>query len=167
MNRFITVIISIGCAIFGAYAVFAFTEPTGTPPLNNAPAPLTVGSGRQVKGGDLTVMNMKASSITLGEDTRTTWLEAGSACAWEGWKCGCQSDGSSGASLALTIGTECKSGRLTDMKIVSMAISSKGKSCGAAAPPPCTPSLYKYQNAGGSQGSTFLDDVSCLWGLFC
>ena len=162
MNR---ILIASGSltACFFAYAVFAFTEPTGVPPQNNVPSPITVGSGRQVKSGDLTVQNIKASSITLGEDTRTTWLDAASACAWEGWKCDCKNDGSTGASIALTMGVQCLSGRLTDMKIVSVQISSKGKSCSATAPSPCKQAIYSYVNAPAESGGTILNVVTNLW----
>lgn len=134
---------------------FAFTEPTGTPPTKNVPAPLNVGAGRQEKSGDLTVQNMKASSITLGESTRTSWLDAASACKWEGWKCDCRSDGSSFASIALTTGAECSGGQLRDMRIMDLQISSKGKTCGSKAPTGCTQSLYTYKNIiSGGNGSS-------------
>ncbi len=162
MNRFIFVGGSVAVFFF-AYAAFAFTEPTGVPPQNNVPPPITVGSGRQVKAGDLTVQNIKASSITLGEDTRTTWLDAASACAWDGWKCDCKNDGSSGASIALTMGVQCTSGRLTDMKIVSIQISTKEKKCSATAPAPCKQIIYSYANASGDSGETVLDVISNLW----
>ena len=162
MNRFIIVSGSVVTCFF-TYAVFAFTEPTGVPPQNNVLPPITVGSGRQVKNGDLTLQNMKASSITLGEDTRTTWLDAASACAWEGWKCDCKNDGSTGASIALTMGVQCVSGRLTDMKIVSVQISSKEKSCSAMAPSPCKQAIYAYKNVPADDGDTILDVVANLW----
>ena len=162
MNRFIILCGSLVACSF-AYAAFAFTEPTGIPPQNNVPPPITVGSGRQVKSGDLTLQNMKASSITLGEDTRTTWLDAASACAWEGWKCDCKNDGSTGASIALTMGVQCTSGRLTDMKIVSLQISSKGKSCSGTAPSPCKQTIYAYKNVSVDDGGTILNAVTNLW----
>lgn len=163
----ISSVVMIGTAL-------AFTEPTGAPPLNNAPAPLNVGAGRQTKNGDITLQNIKASSITLGESTRTSWLDAASACKWEGWKCDCRSDGSSGASIALTIGMQCSGGQLQDMEVVDLQISSKQKSCAVTAPAPCKQALYIYKNPAGDAGETTLDKVRnittkiiCLGGLFC
>ncbi len=157
-----------------ASVAFAFTEPTALPPLNNAPSPITAGSGRQVKAGDLTVNNLKATTITLGGETRASWLEAGSSCAWSGWKCDCKSDGSSAAGLAITMGLQCSGGQLTGVKVVSLQISSKPKSCGATAPAPCSQALYTRLNAGGDANDTFLGTVNdgftkvvCLWGLLC
>ncbi len=166
--------IAIGAAIAFTGTALAFTEPTALPPLNNAPSPITVGSGRQVKAGDLTVSNLKATSITLGEETRTSWLDAASSCGWTGWKCDCKSDGSSAAGLALTVGVQCSGGQLAGVKVVSLQISSKAKSCGATAPAPCAQALYTRQNAGGDAGDTFLGtagnvikSIVCFGGLFC
>ncbi len=165
-----------GIAAMSAIAsvALAFTEPTALPPLNNAPSPITVGSGRQVKAGDLTVNNLKATSITLGGETRASWLEAGSSCTWTGWKCDCKSDGSSAAGLAMTVGLQCSGGQLTGIKVVSLQISSKPKSCGATAPAPCSQALYTKQNAAGDGGDTFLGTagnvlktIVCFGGLFC
>ena len=92
MKKSLLVILTAVASIFIAnYLVLAFTEPTGAPPTNNVPAPINVGSGRQIKTGDLTVGNLKASSITLGEDTRTAWPSGGSggSCTWAGNKCRC------------------------------------------------------------------------------
>lgn len=111
------------------YMVFAFTEPTGTPPTNNSPAPLNVGSGRQVKNGDITVQNLKASSITLGEDTRTAWpgtAAGGGACAWEGTKCTCMSDSTTGwwggKTIRIITKMTCSGGRVTDQGISDLRI---------------------------------------------
>ena len=135
---------------------FAFTEPTGTPPTKNVAAPLNVGAGIQEKSGGLVMQTMKSASITLGESTRTSWLDAGSACNWEGWKCDCRSDGSSFASIAITNGAHCSGGQLRDMRIMDLQISSKGKTCGSKAPSGCTASLYTYKNivSGGSGSSS-------------
>ncbi len=92
MKNVLVIIVTAVAAVFAVnYIVFAFTEPAGAPPLNNVPAPLNVGSGRQVKSGDLTVGNLKAASITLGDDTRTAWpgSAAGGSCSWQGNKCRC------------------------------------------------------------------------------
>lgn len=145
-------------ALFSAGLIgtaLAFTEPTGTPPTRNVPAPLNVGAGIQEKSGGLVMQTMKSASITLGESTRTSWLDAGSACSWEGWKCDCRSDGSSFASIALTNGAQCSGGQLRDMRIMDLQISSKGKTCGAKAPAGCTQSLYTYKNIiTGGDGSS-------------
>jgi hypothetical protein len=137
--------------------VLAFTEPAQPPPQGNVPPPITVGPGRQSKAGDITVQNLKASSITLGEDTRTTWLDALGACAWEGWKCDCQNNNSSGSSVALTVGIQCQGGQLRDMRIVDLQISSKTKSCPSKAPAPCAASLYKYKNDKAADGDKWYD----------
>lgn len=142
---------------------FAFTEPTGTPPTKNVAAPLNVGAGVQEKSGGLVMQTMKSASITLGESTRTSWLDAGSACNWEGWKCDCKNDGSSFAYIAMTIGAKCSGGQLQDFKIVNIALSSKGKTCPTTAPAECKPSLYTYKNVSGvSSGEAWY----CL-GIFC
>ncbi len=164
-------------ALFSAGLIgtaFAFTEPTGTPPTRNVPAPLNVGAGIQEKAGGLVMQTMKSASITLGESTRTSWLDAGSACKWEGWKCDCKNDGSSGASLALTMGMQCSGGQLVDMKIVSIQISSKGKVCSTTAPAPCRADIYTYKNVPVSDSDTVLNTATkvvnkiiCLGGLFC
>lgn len=156
MKNFIAGGVAAGMAFGAVYAAFAFTEPTGTPPLNNAPAPITAGAGRQVKTGDLTVNNLKASSITLGEETRASWLDAGASCAWTGWKCDCRQDDSTFASVALTVGMQCLGGQLADVKILSLQISSRDKSCGAKAPAPCEAALYSRNglNSVLTTGST-------------
>ena len=144
MKNFITGGIAAGIAFGMVYAAFAFTEPSSPPPLNNAPAPITTGAGRQVKTGDLTVGDLKASSITLGEETRTSWLDAGASCAWTGWKCDCRDDDSTFASVALTVGMQCLGGQLSDIKIFSLQISSRTKSCTTKAPAPCEAALYSH-----------------------
>jgi len=153
---------------------FAFTEPTGTPPTKNVPAPLNVGTGIQEKSGGLVMQSMKAASITLGESTRTSWLDAASACNWEGLKCDCRSDGSSVAGLSITIGARCSGGQLNDIRVVSLDISSKEKRCSATAPAECNPALYKYVNPSASDSQTFLNKANnvltkivCFGGLFC
>lgn len=171
------IIACAAAALFSAGAVgmaFAFTEPVGTPPTMNVPAPLNVGAGRQEKSGDLTVQNMKAASITLGESTRTSWLDAASACNWEGLKCDCRSDGSTVAGLSITIGAQCSGGQLNDIRVVSLNISSKETRCSATAPAGCKPNLYKYSNPSPSVSETTLDKTTnvinkiiCFGGLFC
>lgn len=164
----------VGAAVLASACVaYAFTEPAAMPPLGNTPAPITVGSGRQVKTGDLTVSNLNAASITLGGETRSSWLDAASSCGWSGWRCDCQSDGSSAASVAITVGMQCSGGQLAGIKVVSLAISSKEKSCGKTAPAPCNQALYTYKNAAGDAGDTFLGtatnvikSIFCL-GIFC
>ena len=152
---------------------FAFTEPTGTPPTKNVPAPLNVGAGIQEKSGGLVMQTMKSASITLGESTRTSWLDAASSCNWEGWKCNCRSDESSFAALQLTIGMKCSGGQLQDFKIMDMQISSKDKSCPAAAPAGCVPALYTKQNDVSGNETVLnktvnvLTKIVCLGGLFC
>jgi len=164
----------VGTALFASACVaYAFTEPTTMPPLGNTPAPITVGSGRQVKTGDLTVNNLNAATITLGGETRSSWLDAASSCGWSGWRCDCQSDGSSAASVAITMGMQCSGGQLAGIKVVSLAISSKEKSCGKTAPAPCNQALYTYKNAAGSAADTFLGTttkvIKCIssLGIFC
>ncbi len=153
---------------------FAFTEPTGTPPTKNVPAPLNVGAGVQEKAGGLVMQTMKSASITLGESTRTSWLDAASACNWEGWKCDCRSDGASVAGISMTLGAQCSGGQLQDMKIIGLSISSKAKTCSATAPAPCKQALYRYANPASSESETTLDKtvdvvkkIICLGGLFC
>ncbi len=141
---------ALSAALIGT--AFAFTEPAGVPPTKNVPAPLNVGAGVQEKAGGLVMQTMKSASITLGESTRTSWLDAGSACNWEGWKCDCKNDGSSFAYIAMTIGAKCSGGQLQDFKIVSIALSSKGKLCSTAAPAECKPSLYTYKNVADVSG---------------
>lgn len=41
--------------VFMAVAVFAWSEPGSTPPINNVTAPINIGSGAQTKAGDLNV----------------------------------------------------------------------------------------------------------------
>ena len=144
MKNFLIGGIAAGIAFGVAYAVLAFTEPMAIPPASNAPAPITAGGGRQVKTGDLTVRNLTASSITLGEETRTSWLDAGASCAWTGWKCDCRDDDSTFASVELTVGMKCSGGKLADIKIFSLQISSRNKTCAGAAPAPCEQALYSH-----------------------
>lgn len=164
-------------ALFSAGLIgtaFAFTEPTGTPPTRNVPAPLNVGAGTQEKAGGLVMQSMKAASITLGESTRTSWLDAASSCNWEGWKCDCRSDGSSVAGIAMTFGAQCSGGQLQGVKIVSLSISSRSEVCSATAPAPCRQSFYTYANPSPSESETtlnkttnVLNKIICLGGLFC
>lgn len=129
MKNFILVIITAIASVFIAnYIVFAFTEPTSPPPAGNVPAPLNVGAGRQVKSGDLTVSNLKAASITLGEDTRTVWpgTGGGGACAWEGTKCTCMSDSTTGwwggKTIRIITKMTCSGGRVTDYGVSDFRI---------------------------------------------
>lgn len=143
-----SIVLVTGVTIVTVYSlVSAFTEPTALPPNENVPAPLNVGGGRQVKNGDLTVGNLKATSVTLGDDTRFAWPSGtggagGAACAWEGTKCDCKADGSTFADARVIIGATCASGQLTDIKVVNFSITSGGRSCDRVAPAGCTPSLY-------------------------
>lgn len=148
MKNFSSIFFATVITVFAVYSfVSAWTEPTASPPNENVPAPLNVGSGRQVKSGDLTVGNLKATSITLGEDTRFGWpggggAGGGAACAWEGTKCDCKADGSTFADARVIIGATCASGQLTDIKVVNFSVTSGSKSCNKTAPAGCTPSLY-------------------------
>lgn len=129
---FITAVVSIFVA---NYIVLAFTEPTSPPPAGNVSAPINVGGGRQVKNGDLTVQNLKASSITLGEDTRVAWPGGvgGGACAWSGTKCSCKNVttesggifglGSSNETLRVVVGATCLGGVLTNIGVVNFGSS--------------------------------------------
>ena len=144
MKHFLVGGISAGVVFGIASAVFAFTEPSMTPPSGNTPAPITTGGGRQVKAGDLSVANLTASTITLGGETRASWLDAGASCAWTGWKCDCRDNGSTFADVELTVGMKCAGGQLADMKIISLQISSRDKSCGSAAPAPCDQRLFSH-----------------------
>lgn len=129
MKTLPAIIVTTIASIFAVnYLVFAWSEPTGAPPTNNVPAPLNVGSGRQTKNGDLTVQNIKASSITLGEDTRIAWPDvAGGACAWEGTKCSCMSDSTTssrwtGKTIRIITALTCTSGRVTNYGIRDVRI---------------------------------------------
>lgn len=163
MKHISLTVTAIICSAIMIGTALAFTEPTGAPPLNNTPAPLNVGAGRQTKSGDITLQNIKASSITLGESTRTSWLDAGAACSWEGWKCNCKNDGSSFASIAITLGAHCSGGQLRDIRIITIQLSSKGKTCPATPPILCKPSLYTYENIlGVSDGDAWYNPFSWL-----
>lgn len=157
MKDFIRIISSAGAAALSLvaihYMVFAFTEPTGVPPTNNVSAPLNIGSGRQVKNGDLTVQNLKASSITLGEDTRTVWPGSvgGGACAWEGTKCTCMSDSTTGwfggKTIRIVTRMTCAGGRVTDYGISDLRIGDNkndyyARCYNGQGIEGCTPSLY-------------------------
>ena len=76
---------SITIAILGAFLfalqLFAFTEPSSSPPLGNVPAPLNVSSSGQSKAGGL-ILNTGGAEIGLiidkgkvciGTDCRTAW----------------------------------------------------------------------------------------------
>lgn len=145
-------------SVMTASGAQAFTEPGGTPLTTSSPAIINTGSANQVKSGDLTVGNMKADkAITFGSEKRSSWLPTGAACAWEGWRCDCRSDGSSAAAISLTFGVRCAGGRVEDARMFGLAISSKSKSCGASAPSPCAQSLYTREN---TDSGTFLEVVS-------
>lgn len=151
--KYILLCIAItACSAIFITTAFAFAEPTGTPPTKNVAAPLNVGAGTQEKAGGLVMQSMKSASITLGESTRTSWLDAASACKWEGWKCDCRNDGSSFAYIAITMGLQCSGGQLQDFRIMGIDLSSKGKVCPATAPAGCKPSLYTYKNIAGVSG---------------
>lgn len=144
MNNIILVTLVAVISILTAnYLVFAvFQQPTLPPPDGNAPAPLNVGPVYQVKSGDLGLNNLRASSITLGGTTRSSWPTGGVACTWEGVKCDCRDDTSTWADLALTIGSKCEQGQLTDFRIVKMDITSRTATCPLTAPAGCDPALY-------------------------
>ncbi len=144
MKNLFTGGVVVGVMFGAAYAVFAFTEPTALPPLGNTPPPITAGPGKQVKTGDLTVANLKASSITLGEETRTSWFDASSSCGWTEWKCDCRDDSSTLVDVAITMGMRCAGGQLADIKVISLRVVSGtgSSSCPARAPAPCAEALY-------------------------
>lgn len=156
MKNFIRIAFTTALSIFAInYLVFAFTEPTGPPPTNNVPAPLNVGSGRQVKSGDITVQNLKAGSITLGEDTRTAWPGSvgggGNACAWEGTKCTCMSDSTTGwwggKTIRIITKMTCSQGRVTDYGVSDFRIGDDkndyyARCYNGQGGEGCTPSLY-------------------------
>lgn len=160
MKHILSCIAATAVSVAFIGTAFAFTEPVGTPPTKNVPAPLNVGAGIQEKAGGLVMQTMKSASITLGESTRTSWLDAASSCNWEGLKCDCKNDGSTFAYIAMTIGAKCSGGQLQDFKIVNIALSSKGKSCPKKAPAECNASLYTYKNVP-SGGAWY------CFGMFC
>ncbi len=143
---------------------YAFVEPTGTAATFPSPVIINVGVGNQTKSGDLTVHDLKASGITLGEERRTSWLAVGSACAWNGWRCDCRSDDSSAASMMLIFGVRCSGGRVSDMKLLPVQISSQTKSCPASAPSPCSAGLYTRFDGGDT---TLLGDVKKFFRKLC
>ena len=78
MKNFFLIIVTSAIAIFTVnYLVFAWTEPTVNPPNDNVAAPLNVGAGRQIKSGDISLNNLKATSMTLGGETRFAWPSGG------------------------------------------------------------------------------------------
>jgi len=156
MRRLGKIMAGILCGSIGIVSVaYAFTEPGGTPAATSSPQVVNTGPASQVKSGDLTVGNMKADkAITFGGEKRTAWLPTGAACAWEGWKCDCRSDGSSTAAITLTFGVKCAGGRVEDARLFGLAISSKDKACRASAPSPCAQALYTREN---TDSGTFLD----------
>lgn len=145
MNNIILVTLVAVISILTAnYLVFAvFQQPTLPPPDGNVPAPINVGPVYQVKSGDLGLNNLRASSVTLGGVTRSSWpTGTGISCTWEGVKCDCRDDSSTWADLALTIGLKCDQGQLTDFHIMNVDISSRATKCPLTAPPGCSPELY-------------------------
>lgn len=142
-------------SVAGFSLALAFAEPGGTPLATSSPMVINTGPANQTKSGDMTVGNMKAErGIVFGGEKRTSWLPTGAACAWEGWKCDCHSDGSSVAAISLTFGVKCAAGRVEDVRMFGLAISSKSKTCGASAPSPCAQALYTREN---TDGGTFLE----------
>lgn len=151
MKQFLSIIISTVATVltvnYLVFAQFTWQGPTADPPNENVAAPLNVGAGRQTKVGDLTLNNLKATSITLGGDTRFAWPggSGGSAgCAWEGKKCACFYNGGD-IDGRLVIGTTCRGGALVDFDIVNFATENTDISPCPRVPPPqwgCAPSLY-------------------------
>ncbi|MBM3281643.1 MAG: hypothetical protein FJY91_02810 [Candidatus Harrisonbacteria bacterium] len=140
-----TIIINIITALLVSglvVTVFAFTEPSSAPPTGNTPAPLHTGTDSQRKSGDLTVKNLIADDgITLGGVKRTSWPKEQGTCDWEGTKCSCARDGG-GNEANLIIGVTCASNKLTNVKIVSLRVTSGSATCPKDAPTGCTPGLY-------------------------
>lgn len=127
MKHILSYFAATACSVIIIGTALAFTEPTGTPPTNNVPAPLNVGTGIQEKAGGLVVQSIKAASITLGESTRTSWLDAASACAWEGTKCSCVSDSTTnsywtGKTTRMITKMTCSGGRITNYGIQDLRI---------------------------------------------
>jgi hypothetical protein len=143
-KKLIIAIIVIAFVFLAAWAVSAFSEPVGSPPSSNVPAPINVGSATQNKMGDLESENFTVrDGLTLGGVKRTSWPEGGDGhCDWEGTRCHCREDGSSGANVSITIGMTCAEGSLTDVKIVDLQISSRSKHCRSTAYSGCTADLY-------------------------
>lgn len=153
-----TIIVGIFGLLAAASTAQAFMEPKGTPLTTSSPAIVNTGPANQVKLGDLTVGNMKADKgINFSGEKRTSWLPTGAACAWEGWKCDCHSDGSSAAAISITLGVRCVGGRVEDARLFGLAISSKSKTCSASAPSPCAQALYTKEN---TDSGTFLEAAS-------
>ena len=143
-KKLIIAIIVIAFVFLAAWAVSAFSEPVDSPPISNVPAPINVGSATQNKMGDLESENFTVrDGLTLGGVKRTSWPEGGDGhCDWEGTRCHCREDGSSGANVSITIGMTCAEGSLTDVKIIDLQISSKSKHCRSTAYSGCTADLY-------------------------
>jgi len=63
-----TILIIAACSLFLTVVVVGvWTGPTEFPPEGNTYAPLTIGSGAQVKGGDLTVSNLFLTAASQGD----------------------------------------------------------------------------------------------------
>ncbi len=127
MKKHVIISLIILSLVFVAnYIVMAvWSEPTGSPPNNNVPAPINVGPMSQSKEG-----NLEVGSLTLGGVTRSSWpVGGGQACNWEGVKCDCSDDGSTFADVRLTIGTGCSSGQITGVEIVNFEIAAGAKEC--------------------------------------
>ena len=128
-------------------ALAIWQEPTESPPNGNVAPPVNTGADYQRKGGDFEVNNFKASSITLGGVSRSSWPPGmGVACPWEGVRCDCQSDSSTFAAARVTISITCNSGQVVDLRVRNFEITSRKRTCDAVPPPGCTPGLYTYQN---------------------
>ena len=143
-KKLIIAIIVIAFVFLAAWAVSAFSEPVGSPPNSNVPAPINVGSATQNKMGDLESENFTVrDGLTLGGVKRASWPEGGDGhCDWEGTRCHCRENDSSGANVSITIGMTCAEGSLTDVKIVDLQISSRSKHCRSTAYSGCTAGLY-------------------------
>ena len=138
-NTFLILFTAVVSVFTINYLVFAWNEPTADPPNDNVAAPLNVGFGRQTKSGDITLNNLKATSITLGEDTRFAWPGGiGASCNWEGVKCSCKTDGWDAPRGFITIGSKCLSGIYTGTDVVDFGISNIASiGCPSNAPAEC------------------------------
>ena len=135
---------------------FAYSDPTGPPPTNNSAPPLNIGSQTQSKAGDLGVGNFIADGgVTLGGVFSDSWLDAGSACAWEGTRCSCASDDSSVGFVTVTLGVTCVGGTVTDFGLKGFNFSSREGACSAVAPVGCEGG-YSVKGPTGVGGSAVM-----------
>ena len=148
MKKSIFIFIIVLVVIFTAnYIVMAiWSEPAGSPPNNNVPAPINVGPMSQSKEG-----NLEVGSLTLGGVTRSSWPDGigGAACNWEGTKCNCKDDQTStwtGSEISskITIGTTCSGGQITSVNVINFQVSTGNRNCSSLPPVACTPGLYTH-----------------------